>query len=167
MCPVADPNRKQAIIAIVAAILVARKSSTLPPNSPAYVAAIADAVADAEESLIGWRNSFNRSHLRRATCVRRIYKARTQMNVQCRRQRNSWAASNYFVNRNRTLLTAECCCNCEACSLYSRNILSKRSALRLMSAIFLGCKPIRSASSNQSYRRRNENTRSKSEYRNW
>ena len=41
------------------------------------------------------------------------------MDVQCRRQRNSWAASNYFVNRNRTLLTAECCCNCEAFSLYS------------------------------------------------
>jgi hypothetical protein len=90
----------------------------------------------------------------------------TQMNVQCRRQRNTWAAINHFVNRNRTLLSAECCCNCEAWSLYSRNILSKPSALRLMSAIFSGCKPIRSASSNQSSRRRNENTRSKSEYRN-
>ena len=40
-------NRKQAVIAIVAAILAARKLSTVPQNSPAYVAAIADAVADA------------------------------------------------------------------------------------------------------------------------
>jgi hypothetical protein len=42
-----EPNRKQAIIAVVAAILAARKLSTVPQNSPAYVATIADAVADA------------------------------------------------------------------------------------------------------------------------
>ena len=41
-----DANRKQAVIAIVAAILPARKLATVPQNSPAYVAAIADAVAD-------------------------------------------------------------------------------------------------------------------------
>lgn len=41
------PNRRQAVNAIVAAILVARKLSPVPQNSPAYVAAIADAVADA------------------------------------------------------------------------------------------------------------------------
>jgi hypothetical protein len=44
-----EPNRKQAVIAIVAAILAARRLSTVPPNSPAYVAAIADAVADARK----------------------------------------------------------------------------------------------------------------------
>jgi integrase len=35
------------VIAIVTAILAARKLSTVPQNSPAYVAAIADAVSDA------------------------------------------------------------------------------------------------------------------------
>jgi hypothetical protein len=45
---VVDPNRKQAVIAIVAAILTTRKLATVPQNSPAYVAAIADAVADAQ-----------------------------------------------------------------------------------------------------------------------
>ena len=44
-----EPNRKQAVIAIVAAILAARKLATVPQNSPAYVAAIADAVADARK----------------------------------------------------------------------------------------------------------------------
>jgi hypothetical protein len=58
MCPVADPNRKQAIIAIVAAILAARKLSTVPPNSPAYVAAIADAVADARRIVDRVEKSF-------------------------------------------------------------------------------------------------------------
>jgi hypothetical protein len=38
-----EPNRKQAVIAIAAAILAARKLATVPPNSPAAVAAIADA----------------------------------------------------------------------------------------------------------------------------
>jgi hypothetical protein len=42
-----EPNRKQVVIAIVAAILAARKLSSVPPNSPAGVAAITDAVADA------------------------------------------------------------------------------------------------------------------------
>jgi urease gamma subunit len=42
-----EPNRKQAVIAIVAAILAARKLSSVPQNSPAAVAAIADAVTDA------------------------------------------------------------------------------------------------------------------------
>jgi hypothetical protein len=40
-------ERKQVVIAIVAAILAARKLSSVPPNSPAGVAAITDAVADA------------------------------------------------------------------------------------------------------------------------
>ena len=40
-------ERKQAVISIAAAILAARKLATVPRNSPAYVAAIADAVADA------------------------------------------------------------------------------------------------------------------------
>jgi hypothetical protein len=39
-----DLNRKQAVIAIVAAILAARKLSSVPQNSPAYVAAIVDPV---------------------------------------------------------------------------------------------------------------------------
>jgi hypothetical protein len=43
-----EPNRKQAVIAIVAAILAARKLATVPPSSPEYVAAIADAVSDAK-----------------------------------------------------------------------------------------------------------------------
>jgi hypothetical protein len=38
---------KQVVIAIVAAILAALKLSSVPPNSPAGVAAITDAVADA------------------------------------------------------------------------------------------------------------------------
>jgi hypothetical protein len=42
-----EPNRRQAVIAIVAAILAARKLATVPQNNPAHVAAIADAVADA------------------------------------------------------------------------------------------------------------------------
>jgi len=42
-----EPNRKQAVILIVAAILAARKLATVPQNSPAAVAAIADAVSDA------------------------------------------------------------------------------------------------------------------------
>jgi hypothetical protein len=37
------------VIAIVAAILAARKLATVPPNSPAYVVAIADAVSDAKK----------------------------------------------------------------------------------------------------------------------
>jgi hypothetical protein len=42
-----DEGRKSAVIAICAAILAARKLATAPRNSPAYVSAIADAVADA------------------------------------------------------------------------------------------------------------------------
>jgi hypothetical protein len=44
-----EPNRKQSVIAIVAAILAARKLAAVPQNSPAAVAAIADAVADARK----------------------------------------------------------------------------------------------------------------------
>jgi hypothetical protein len=44
--PVDEP-RKSAIIAVCASILAARKLATVPRNSPAYVATIADAVADA------------------------------------------------------------------------------------------------------------------------
>jgi hypothetical protein len=40
-------HRKQAVVAIVAAILATRKLATVPQNSPAYVAAIADAVSGA------------------------------------------------------------------------------------------------------------------------
>ena len=53
-----DPNRKQAVIAIVAAILAARKLSTVPPNSPAAVAAIADAVSDAKRIVDRVEKSF-------------------------------------------------------------------------------------------------------------
>jgi hypothetical protein len=42
-----DEPRKSAIIAVCASILPARKLATVPRNSPAYVATIADAVADA------------------------------------------------------------------------------------------------------------------------
>jgi hypothetical protein len=42
-----DEHRKQATIAIVAAILAARKLATLPDNSPAYVSTISNAVSDA------------------------------------------------------------------------------------------------------------------------
>lgn len=42
-----DEPRKSAIIAVCASILAARKLATVPRNSPAYVATIADAVADA------------------------------------------------------------------------------------------------------------------------
>jgi len=42
-----DEPRKQATIAIVAAILAARKLATSPHNSPAYVSAIPNAVSDA------------------------------------------------------------------------------------------------------------------------
>jgi hypothetical protein len=42
-----DEPRKSAIIAVCASILAARKLATVPRGSPAYVAAIADAVADA------------------------------------------------------------------------------------------------------------------------
>jgi hypothetical protein len=42
-----DDTRKAAIIAICASILAARKLAAVPRNSPAYVAAISDAVADA------------------------------------------------------------------------------------------------------------------------
>jgi len=41
-----DEPRKSAIIAVCASILAARKLTTVPRNSPAYIAAIADAVAD-------------------------------------------------------------------------------------------------------------------------
>ena len=47
-----DPNRKQAVIAIVAAIPAARKLATVPQNSPAHVAAIADAVSDAKKTYV-------------------------------------------------------------------------------------------------------------------
>jgi hypothetical protein len=43
-----EEPRKSAIIAICAAILAARRIATAPRNSPAYVAAIADAVTDAK-----------------------------------------------------------------------------------------------------------------------
>jgi hypothetical protein len=59
-----EPNRKQAVIAIVAAILAARKLSTVPPNSPAYVAAIADAVADARKIVDRVEKSSSRSRRR-------------------------------------------------------------------------------------------------------
>jgi len=42
-----DEPRKSAIIAVSASILAARKLATVPRNSPACVAAIADAVANA------------------------------------------------------------------------------------------------------------------------
>jgi hypothetical protein len=45
-----DDPRKSAVIAVIAvcaSILAARKLATVPRNSPAYVAAIADAVTDA------------------------------------------------------------------------------------------------------------------------
>ena len=48
-----EPNRKQAVIAIVAAILAARKLSTVPQNSPA-----ADAVADARKIVDQVEKSF-------------------------------------------------------------------------------------------------------------
>jgi hypothetical protein len=41
--------RREITVAIVAAILAARKLATAPPNSPAYVAAIANAVSDAKK----------------------------------------------------------------------------------------------------------------------
>jgi hypothetical protein len=44
-----DSNRKQGIIAVVAAILAARKLASVPRNSPAAVATISDAVADLDE----------------------------------------------------------------------------------------------------------------------
>jgi len=44
-----DEPRKSAIVAVCASILAARKLATVPRNSPAYVAAIADAVADARK----------------------------------------------------------------------------------------------------------------------
>lgn len=47
MVCIVDESRKSAIIAICAAILAARRLATAPRNSPAYVAAISDAVADA------------------------------------------------------------------------------------------------------------------------
>jgi len=47
-CGSVDEPRKSAIIAVCASILAARKSATVPRNSPAYIAAIADAVADAK-----------------------------------------------------------------------------------------------------------------------
>jgi hypothetical protein len=46
-CPPVDEPRKSAIIAVCASILAARKLATVPRNSPAYIATIADAVADA------------------------------------------------------------------------------------------------------------------------
>ena len=46
------------MIAIVAAILAARKLSTVPRNSPAYVAAIANAVADAKRIVDRVEKSF-------------------------------------------------------------------------------------------------------------
>jgi hypothetical protein len=42
-----DEHRNSAVIAVCASILTARKFVTLPRDSPAYVAAIADAIADA------------------------------------------------------------------------------------------------------------------------
>jgi len=39
--------RKSAIIAVCASILAAQKLANVPRNSPAYVAAIADAISDA------------------------------------------------------------------------------------------------------------------------
>jgi hypothetical protein len=42
-----DDQRRKATVAIVAAILAPRKLATVPRNSPAYVAAISDAVSDA------------------------------------------------------------------------------------------------------------------------
>lgn len=45
--PSVDEPRKSAIIAVCASILAARKLAAVPRNSPAYMSAIADAVADA------------------------------------------------------------------------------------------------------------------------
>jgi hypothetical protein len=56
-------HRKQAVVAIVAAILATRKLATVPQNSPAYVAAIADAVSGATKIVDGSRNPPNRSRL--------------------------------------------------------------------------------------------------------
>jgi hypothetical protein len=42
-------NSKSAIIAVCASILAARRLAIAPRNSPAYVAAIADAVTDARK----------------------------------------------------------------------------------------------------------------------
>jgi len=44
-----NETRKSAIIAVCALILAGRKLATVPRNSPAYVAAIADAVADTKK----------------------------------------------------------------------------------------------------------------------
>jgi urease gamma subunit len=53
-----DSNRKQSVIAIVAAILAARKLATVPRNSPAAVATISDAVADAKRIVERVERSF-------------------------------------------------------------------------------------------------------------
>jgi hypothetical protein len=53
-----DSNRKQSVIAIVAAILAARKLATVPQNSPAAVATISDAVADAKRIVERVERSF-------------------------------------------------------------------------------------------------------------
>ena len=53
-----DSNRKQSVIAIVAAIMAARKLATVPRNSPAAVATISDAVADAKRIVERVERSF-------------------------------------------------------------------------------------------------------------
>lgn len=50
-CRSVDEPRKSAIIAVCASIVAARKLATVLKNSPAYVAAIANAVADARQIL--------------------------------------------------------------------------------------------------------------------
>ena len=57
--PVMEPHRNQAVIAIVATILAALKRSTVPQNSPAYVAAIADAVSDVKRIAERVESPFN------------------------------------------------------------------------------------------------------------
>lgn len=46
-----EESRKAAVLAVCASILAARKLAAAPRNSPAYVSAIADAVADARKIL--------------------------------------------------------------------------------------------------------------------
>jgi hypothetical protein len=53
-----DSNRKQSVIAIVGAILAARKLASVPRNSPAAVATISDAVADAKRIVERVERSF-------------------------------------------------------------------------------------------------------------
>lgn len=57
-----DEARKSAVIAVCAAILAARKLAAVPRNSPAYVSAIADAVADARRIVERIESDTRRPH---------------------------------------------------------------------------------------------------------